>query len=214
MPVFGKERKGRERTNLLEKEIIRPCEEKRKYKKRCWYIHTRGSAKRLKSCFPLLFKGKDFIQERFDKNGRPVIVLDWGCGRGNAIAGFAKEYGSKIKAYGFSKDSYKEWQKIDAVKLIHSTDKDLLRYLKNDSVDLIYSRFGLYLLFLSSSLLSSSKHKNTNKYIKELLKKVKKGGKIAFNIPLGEIVKPSLQKLLEGKADFEYNKQVIYITKK
>ena len=154
--LLGKGRKGRERKTLLEKEIIRPGEEKRKYRKRGWYIRTRSSSKRLRSYFPLLFKGKDFIQERFDKKGEPVIVLDWGCGRGNTITGFAKEYDSKIKAYGFSKDSYKEWQKIDNVKLIHSTDMNLLRYLKNNSVDLIYSRFGLYHMFLSSSLLSSS----------------------------------------------------------
>jgi len=210
------EREGRNNI-LLTKRLENPLMGKGCSQKKDWYLFTRGSIRTLRQWFPKIFERNDFIKQRVEETGRPAVVLDWGCGRGRGISGLAKKYGPNIKAYGFSKDSYKKWLKIDDVKFIHATAEDLFRYLKNDSVDLIYSRLGLSHLFPSTA---KSKHdleiiEYGTQYIEKLLKKVRKGGKIAFmsTEPPAEI-KSALEQTLKDKADIEYYQGSTYLTKK
>lgn len=213
MPVFGKGRKNRERVQFIGKETVRAESGKRAYLKKAFYAFTKTSAFSIKNQFSPLFEKNGFIMERFMGKRKPVVVLDWGCGKARAIEKIASQYKGTINAYGFSKDSYGQWSKIKNVKLIHATKEDLLRYLKNDSVDVIYSWLGLDYLF---PLEKKPAFQEGTQYIKKLLQKVSKGGKIAFNCPLfvGKQTEAALEKALEGKAEIETKAGSVYITKK
>ncbi len=217
MPVFGKGRKERERRNFLKKEVRRDSKGKREYGLKTPYIFVNRSAKTIRKMFPLLFGKDGFVEQRFEENQRPVVVLDWGCGKGRAIKEFANDYGEKVRAYGFSKDSYKQWKGIEGVKLIHETKEGLLRFLKNDSVDLIYSNFGLSFLFPTFKFQAKRRHVEKGvEYIEKLLQRVSKGGKIAFeeSYTMGKRVRAILKSELAGKAEIEYHKGMVYLTKK
>ncbi len=58
--------------------------------------------------FSPLKRQESFIEKKFVEKRRPVIVLDWGCGKGPAISGLASQYSGKVEAFGYSKDSYTE----------------------------------------------------------------------------------------------------------
>ncbi len=214
MPVFGKGRKTRERKEFVERQVQRAPFGKRTYGRRDRYIWDRASARMVRGNFPLIFGRKDFILQRFSETGKPVVVLDWGCGRGNAIERFSKEYGRIVNAYGFSKDSYKKWLKIKGAKIIHATAEDLLRYLKNSSIDLIYSRTGLMYL-ISFSKKDPLSIQRGIQYIEKLIQKLSSGGKIAFDLRLGQRkeISNALKEALAGKAEVEYHRGRIYITK-
>lgn len=189
MPVFGKASKARSRTRekrrqFIEKAIYRERGSKRRYygERVKWGVEN-SSMEKIETMLPLIFEEGNFIEERFRQKKKPVVVLDWGCGNGLAIKQFAKKYGKKIRAYGFAKDSYKEWLKTRSVKFIHATANDLLRYLKDDSVDLVYSYLGLRFMFGTTS--KSAMQKGIS-YTKKLLKKIKPGGKIVLYMPISE----------------------------
>ena len=140
------------------------------------------------------------------------MILDWGCGNARAASEFAKKYGEKAKVYGYSKDSYKEWEKIDNVKIIQETKEDLFRYLKPNSVDLIYSYLGLRHV---PGVLTGGK--KGREYLDALLEKVSPGGKIVFSAPFAFFTAPRLKKHFEGRAKIDWHYSLhegsVHITK-
>ncbi|MFH1234449.1 MAG: class I SAM-dependent methyltransferase [Candidatus Diapherotrites archaeon] len=103
---------------------------------------------------------------------RPAVVLEWGCGKGTTAEEIAKKFGQRVRVYGFSDTAYKEWGNSQNVKYIHGIAQDLPRYVKNGSVDLIYSSIGL--LHLPPKAFQSN--------LAQLLSKLAAGGKIVTDI--------------------------------
>ncbi|MBN2067052.1 MAG: methyltransferase domain-containing protein [Candidatus Diapherotrites archaeon] len=212
MPVFGKGRKNRERPKFLNKTVIAKSKSGRLFSSQVYEGFTSNSFKTVKIMFPLVFwplglKSKtDFLKDRFAEKGKPLVVLDWGCGKGSAVSGLARNYGRKVKAYGFSRTSYGNWSKIKNAKLIHSTKESLLRYLKDGSVDLIYSHLGLVNIWVDP--------KDGVNYTKKLCKKLAKGGKLAFFLPEVKGTVQTLQKALGREFDVVEQCRAIYITRK
>ncbi|QQR92322.1 MAG: hypothetical protein IPJ89_04165 [Candidatus Iainarchaeum archaeon] len=88
-----------------------------------------------------------WINKRFRKTGKPAVVVEWGCRSGQAIDYLTHQYGDRIQAYGYSIQSHPEWEHNSRVKFIWNDPFKMLRYFKKGSVDLIYSRFGLFQFF-------------------------------------------------------------------
>lgn len=76
-----------------------------------------------------------------------VRILDWGCGRGVALADLAKILpANKVSLIGFSADTYPEWLSLSKKKniiFLNSSAPVLERYLRSHPVDLIFSNLGL-----------------------------------------------------------------------
>jgi SAM-dependent methyltransferase len=102
---------------------------------------------------------------------RPIVVLDWGCGRGTAAEELAKKFGRSVKVYGFANIAHSEWAESRDVKYIHGVAQDLPRYLKNGSVDLLYSHTGLEHLSAEFPV-----------HVAKLLPKLTVGGKLVTDI--------------------------------
>lgn len=193
MPVFGKgrstgsknqrqERRAEKLKPQLGKEIRRLIPGfPREIRKRQIYGFDRTPFNEVRKMYDNVFGPRgnltaknDFITRRYQEGGRPIVVLDWGCGAGTTIRELAREYGDKVHAYGFSKDSYNEWEHIDNAKLIQATMEDLPRYFKNDSVDLIYSKLGLDHVLGSKT--------SVDRVLTPLLAKLSPGGKLVFDV--------------------------------
>ncbi|MDD5148012.1 MAG: hypothetical protein PHH08_00940 [Candidatus ainarchaeum sp.] len=212
MPVFGKGRKhgrivlgkrrgNREPKQLLGKQVARSLSGFRAFVPRQkWNIeHTSfGSIKEF--YFTPLFGENGFISRRYMEKKRPLVVLDWGCGAGDAISGLASEYRRKVRAYGFAKDIHENWAKIKNVKLIGQTKEGLLRMLKDNSVDLIYSTLGLGYLFREMG--EEVTIEEGTDYVAKLFEKVAPGGKLVFECDpdLVGSIKDSICASLKGKA--------------
>jgi len=234
MPIFGKESPVRKRRRLagfteklLDTVVSRQTvkgKSVRVYKKTAStrrYDHESTLKEKIEKEFRVLFPsdGKNFIERRFQQTGKPVVVLDWGCGRGVSIGEFADKYRKMIRPYGFGKDSYTDWKYSGNVKFIQATAKDLFSYLtKIGPVDLIYSHIGLMWLFPTEGLPKEKVPqviKDGVNYVERLVDFVAPEGKIAFNIsPLNdkEIVQ-RLKKQLKGKAQVKRDRYQVYITK-
>lgn len=209
MPIFRKGRISKKQEALLGKEIHREYGP-RQYKERApWLIEETPFAK-IKQIFAPIFLpiggGKSFIDEMFEiKGNKPVVVLDWGCGGGRTAGEVAKEFGEKVKVYGFANESYRQWAEIPNVKFIHATKEDLPRYLKNGSVDLIYSHAGLSNLVERGELA---------KHLSDLMPKLPKGGKIVFTLSTTSFnVVGEVQKALAGKASVAVIGNLLFISK-
>src|SRR3989344_241833 len=103
------------------------------------------------------------------KKRRPMVV-DWGCGIGNAIAEIAAEI-PKTRCYGFSADSYTEWNHKKGVKFIHATGEDFSKYFKDGSIDVLYSHLGLLHFFKSKW----DQGKSADAYIRLIIRKLRVG---------------------------------------
>lgn len=82
--------------------------------------------------------------ERRLENKRKLNILDWGCGAGTAATQLGEKYGRFIHMYGYGNMPHESWAKNAHVKFIWQDQQSMLRYFKDGSLDLIYSRFGLY----------------------------------------------------------------------
>jgi hypothetical protein len=94
----------------------------------------------------------------------PTIV-DWGCGKGVAITQLSDKF-PKARCYGYSREFHPQWTKNDSVKFIHAPSGELARYLKDGSVDLIYSYLGM----------GHMKDEEQTTEIEKLIPKLKHGG--------------------------------------
>lgn len=167
MPIYGKGRTTRARKSypvdiML---ITRGQGGKRRLVGTCgWDVHRSTIAEIEKtSGYPI----RKELWKKFNKTGKPLSVLDWGCGNGRAATELAKEFGSALRVYGCGDEFYKEWVQNSSVHFIHETAYDSLRYFKNNSLDLVYSHYALH--YLREAL---------PEYINKLAPKLKKGGKI------------------------------------
>ena len=113
------------------------------------------------------------------KTTSPTVV-DWGCAKGVSSGELARN-NPNAKVYGFSKESYKEWNRLlnkDAensnkpnknLRFIHNEANDFFKYFKKESIDFLFSHFGLFHL------------RDVPAYLIRLVPKLKKGGIIVTN---------------------------------
>ncbi len=90
------------------------------------------------------FSPRAFIRRRAAQTEKPAVVVDWGCGSGRAIQTIARE-GKLVKCYGYSKDSYLEWNQPSTIQFIHESPQRAIRFFKKmKGIYLIYSYYGLF----------------------------------------------------------------------
>ncbi len=218
MPVYRKGKKARVRKEG--KRVIRMGGRRVYSRRQEWALESTQFGV-IRFLFPLIFgAGHDVVIERYKAKGSPVVVLDWGCGKGVAANGIAQHYGPLAKVYAYSADSYPEWDTIHAdeskprPKFIHETQLGLLRYFKNGSIDLIYSYAGL--THLAGMREPTREAMN---YFDGLLEKVSKGGKIVFDTELthpnfATNFEAAFKKYFSEKASLFIEGKAVYITKK
>lgn len=116
----------------------------------------------------LAFDIKKFVQREITK-GKPVNVLDWGCGEGIAVQKLAKLFPT-THVVGFSKHAYPQWRKNAGPTYIHGIEKDLFRYTQRARLrfNLIYSQMGTLHLDSSSAF--------RVQYLEQLATLLKPGG--------------------------------------
>lgn len=88
--------------------------------------------------------------------GRPIVIVDWGCGAGHTLAQLDRWLQEMNipngKLFGFANEFHVDW--LDApsnLTFILDVADNLHRYFNARSVDFIYSIAGLYYLFLPES---------------------------------------------------------------
>jgi len=127
------------------------------------------------------------------KSGGIPVVIDWGCGEGTTIEAVAKSC-PKARCYGYSMEFYDTWKKSEKVKYIHAPSGELKRYLKDESVDVIYSHMGLRHLYAKKQL----------EEINALIPKLKIGGKLMID----ELNEGTVDKLYDREdLRFEYGER-------
>ncbi len=109
----------------------------------------------------------DLTSLRLKQSQAPVVV-DWGCARGVAINKLAQKF-PKVKAHGFSDVSYQEWLSDKKAKYIFSKHNLFRRYFKKESVDILFSKLGVYHL-----------GKRAPQYIEQILPVLKVGGGASY----------------------------------
>jgi trans-aconitate methyltransferase len=187
MPVFGKGRSRRTREEFLEQEVTRISNSApRQYLSQIGWTHEQTSLLKVEQY--LVFPIRRFVSARFRRLKRPIVVLDWGCGTGESIRALQKGSGKKIRTYGFAKESHQEWTNDPNTKYIHSTAEDLLRYVRKNSVDLIYSHLGMSHLPTYSNMLPSFEH------LRLLAERLTVGGMLVWN-PGAVITRTTAQEL-------------------
>lgn len=144
---------------------------KRKFKARRRWGDENSSLRAIE--WDLSFRITEHVAELAKKS--TTVVVDWGCGKGAAIAELVAQI-PKSRGYGFSGDSFREWNEIlngnkakkikpaTNVTFIHADANDFFRYFRNNSIDVLYSHLGLEHL------------DNQLEYLKRLISKLKKGG--------------------------------------
>lgn len=114
------------------------------------------------------FNIENFLLQRAVEQNKPVVALDWGCGTGRAAEKLGSQIGTRGVVYGCGDDSFQSWRRRKNCKLFQATQEDSLRYVKNGSLDLLYSCYGMI-------------HVEDPQYALQWIPKLKIGGKIVFN---------------------------------
>jgi SAM-dependent methyltransferase len=122
-----------------------------------------------------------WVGKRHAETRKPVVILDWGCGRGRAITTLARLHGKKANCYGYGDQDYPQWRKNPRVKFIKNTYDRLLRYFPDASVDLIFSRLGLSHLVSVRHTKATITGPEFLDYIEKLSFKLKPGGVLVFS---------------------------------
>lgn len=154
-------------SNPNKKRIIRPK------KKQKWEVfHSRLATAEAQLSFPI----QQWLTRRVEQTRAPATVLDWGCGAGETINELARKTPG-IMTYGYDHKHYRSWTRNPRVAFIQESPYRMLRFIKNRSMDLIYSNFGL-IHFLTT--LDTPKMVD---YIESLSQKLKTEGVMVMHYP-------------------------------
>lgn len=184
MPTYGKGRASRQRPNYppLGKRIIvdhSPLPRQKKTRVRYLAAHPWevNATKYSQVVRTMQFSPRAFARQRALANHRPSVVVEWGCGTGDAIRTISEE-GRLVKCYGISRDSYPSWNSSRNVKFIQETPDRAVRYLKRlKGIDLIYSHWGLNHMYGKRGQGDINHFAN---YVNELITTLRVGGRIVF----------------------------------
>jgi trans-aconitate methyltransferase len=211
MPVFGKGHHRLAKVELAELMEINRVNGKRVRTptRRKWHL-TRSKLTVIEKKFGFSLRDELTHQMELEqkRNGsKAPAVLDWGCGMGTAAIELARSFEKTlINVYGCSDLSYSSWQGTKQVKFIHATKEDALRYFKPQSLNLIYSHFGL--CHLKDGL---------RPYLQQWLPKLKVGGKLVTNLDPSQhgLLPTELEiKSMQFEARYSNFGQVMCVTRK
>lgn len=104
-------------------------------------VHTMFSA--IDACnFGRLSEAIDIFAAHYPN--RKIFVLDWGCGKGNAVRQLAEE-NPRTEVFGFSKDAYPEQLTPSKGTILATSSNAFYRYLRLKKIkfDVVYSNLGL-----------------------------------------------------------------------
>jgi hypothetical protein len=123
------------------------------------------------------------------------VVVDWGCGNGAMVTELKGAF-PKARCYGYSREYHHQWDKNESAKFIHAAAGDFARYLKDGSVDLIYSYLGL----------GHMKADEQAREIGKLIPKLKHGGYMLI-----DSLKPHAIEMLASREDIDVGMAMISI---
>ncbi len=91
---------------------------------------------------------KTFIRKNHKEHGAPLVILDWGCGRGfllNDIYRWAKQNGfTNILLFGLSDQYYAEWEVgFEGITYIWDDSRNIDKYFEHNSIDLLITSTAL-----------------------------------------------------------------------
>ncbi len=89
---------------------------------------------------------KELIQNsvaKANKEKRGAIIVEFGPGKGRAINQASKEVKGKAKFFGFGDCADREWVAHKKVNYIQDVGENFRKYFPNNSVDVLFSHFGL-----------------------------------------------------------------------
>ncbi len=171
MPVFGRGRYNRGIRVNKETELNRYNPKVKSYRERHPWHKNRSTLNQVETF--LGFSISDFISKRSKLLRRPIVVLDWGCGNGRALRDIARKFKQNVKLYGFSKDSFSDWNRSkNQITFIQETSENTTRFFSKVSVDLIYSHYGLNHLYEQPKF---------EKFAGDLIERLSVGGVLVFN---------------------------------
>lgn len=149
MPIYGKgrvERKSNDRHPIKTAHIREQIEDgPRKRRRTRWVLYewTVFHTPLSRISADLNFDIPSWVKRKLEHKPH-VNVLDWGCGSGVAATQLSEQLGSKVNVYGYGDMPHPTWARNSRVKFIWQDHETMLRYFKDRSLDLIYSRLGLY----------------------------------------------------------------------
>ncbi len=184
MPIYGFRRRTRNRTvyPALGQRLVIDVKPTPKRKVRKHYYAARKWTERNNTYSTIVqkmgFSPIAFARRRTKETGKPVVILDWGCGNGRAIQRIAGE-GNYVKCYGYGKDSYPEWNNPSRVQFIQESSERAMRYFTRlGGIDLIYSHWGL--THIGGKHTPSVGTPILIHHLKQLVSSLKIGGKIVM----------------------------------
>jgi len=105
-----------------------------------------------------------------NKEKRTAVVVEFGPGKGEAINQASKEVKGKAKFFGFGDCADLNWVKHKKVNYIQEVGEKFNKYFSNNSVDVLFSHFGL------------AHTNNFDSTVKEILPCLKIGGTLKTDI--------------------------------
>jgi hypothetical protein len=123
------------------------------------------------------------------------VIIDWGCGRGTTVTELSGRF-PKARCYGYSREYHPQWAGNESVKFIHAPSGELARYLKDESVDLIYSYLGM----------GHMRGQEQAAEIGKLIPKLKRGGCMLI-----DSLKPEAIERLAAREDLEVGMAMISV---
>ena len=115
------------------------------------------------------------ITERRDSGIARPVVVDWGCGKGPAIVSVAERF-PDADCIGYSRESYPEWGVRTNARFVQAPTGSLHRYLKDGSVDIIYSYEGI--MHMQMGEFPGGGKPERLKEVESLIWKLKHGGEM------------------------------------
>ncbi len=109
------------------------------------------------------------------KQGRKPLIVDWGCGKEIATEQLGKTLGDEARVIGFGDIMKKEWIQKESVEFIHGESSSFFRYFKDNSINILYSHYGI--MHLTGAEI----------YIKNMIKKIAPAGFLVTHLENKEL---------------------------
>ncbi|MFI5360902.1 MAG: hypothetical protein ACHQ49_02935 [Elusimicrobiota bacterium] len=90
------------------------------------------------------------LAEKRRRQGRDLVIVDWGAGEGRTLATLKEELERRgiknVKYYGYSAQYFPQWEKLPAgIGMVLDVPGNLPRRI-GGKADIVYSHYGLHLL--------------------------------------------------------------------
>lgn len=141
------------------------------------YVNTPLSGKQWSLHSHMGFNVLGYVR-RLARGKSSVNVLDWGSAEGVAATQLAKIMGEKVNVFGYGNMMFESIEKNPHVTFIQGKGRDLFRFVKKPTFDLIYSSMGL------AYVLEEGSSREVCTYLDELSTRLRPGGLIVFSTML------------------------------